>query len=351
MFLRELLKTKYDYYEVAFDGDSQQWVGDSVLFRAHYDILVLFQVPISIQVLRDALQFDQAVYFPMFDACGEAPISFWENFKDFIIINFSAALHQQLLDIGLTSRYVQYFPKPVKIEDWGQSDSAFFWQRTNITINTVAKMLQSLGVNKVHQHIAPDPHFEQVPLAPEFADSFTLSESHWFETRDDMLQVMAASSVYVAPRSYEGIGMSFLEAMAMGRCVLAVDHPTMNEYIVHGVTGVLYPDGSTRFWDNVEYTPEKIRDIQRNACHYIAKGYDKWEKEKYLILDWVEEKPEFNAKLYYTALKKKQFVKTYTLAGLPLAKKTADDRWYLFGKVVVPEKMLQIAKRFLKREL
>lgn len=41
-------------------------------------------------------------------------------------------------------------------------------------------------------------------------------------------------AIFIAPRDYEGIGLSFLEAMAMGKAVVGVNNPTMNEYIADG---------------------------------------------------------------------------------------------------------------------
>ena len=51
------------------------------------------------------------------------------------------------------------------------------------------------------------------------------------------------AGIYFAPRLYEGIGISFLEAMAMGKAVVAPDNPTMNEYVTHNVNGFLYKPG------------------------------------------------------------------------------------------------------------
>jgi glycosyltransferase involved in cell wall biosynthesis len=44
----------------------------------------------------------------------------------------------------------------------------------------------------------------------------------------------------MAPRTYDGIGQSFLEAMSYGIKVIASDSPTMNEYIRHNHNGYLY---------------------------------------------------------------------------------------------------------------
>ncbi len=58
--------------------------------------------------------------------------------------------------------------------------------------------------------------------------------------REEHLRLLADCNVFLAPRRLEGIGLSILEAMAMGLAVIAPDRPTMNEYIEHGVTGYLY---------------------------------------------------------------------------------------------------------------
>ena len=57
---------------------------------------------------------------------------------------------------------------------------------------------------------------------------------------EEMTIDMLKSTIYIASRPYEGIGMSFLEAMADGRCVVAHDNTTHNEYIEHGKNGFLF---------------------------------------------------------------------------------------------------------------
>ncbi len=61
--------------------------------------------------------------------------------------------------------------------------------------------------------------------------------SSWFRDAGEYLDMLAAANVFFAPRRAEGIGMSFLEAMAMGLCVVAPRGPTMSEYIENGRNG------------------------------------------------------------------------------------------------------------------
>jgi glycosyltransferase involved in cell wall biosynthesis len=82
--------------------------------------------------------------------------------------------------------------------------------------------------------------------------------------------------------------MSFLEAMALGRCVIALDMPTMNEYIRHGENGLLY--------DVDEPLPlppmreDEVRAMQEAARRSMAAGRVRWERDRQDICRWIEEK-------------------------------------------------------------
>jgi glycosyltransferase involved in cell wall biosynthesis len=52
----------------------------------------------------------------------------------------------------------------------------------------------------------------------------------------------------MAPRRYEGIGMAFLEAMAMEMCVVAENQSTANEYILSGKNVILYGGDRIHFF-------------------------------------------------------------------------------------------------------
>jgi len=53
------------------------------------------------------------------------------------------------------------------------------------------------------------------------------------------MAILKEPGIYIAPRLKEGIGMAFLEQMAMGKCVVAHGDATMDEYIVDGKTGII----------------------------------------------------------------------------------------------------------------
>ena len=295
-FLIDIFKTEYDIYEYAFDvvnpKNNHGYVGQPPDDNIEYDMLILFQIGIKYSILKSLFRFKKAAHFPMYDGSYLVDHkTYWASFKNFNIINFSKTLHETILANGCPSFYIQYFPKPIKTPNQGDNKSAFFWERTPITINinNSAQLLEPLGVKNIHIHKALDPLCTHVEPTNEVLNAFKITESEWFETKDDMLKKVAESVYYIAPRLMEGIGMSFLEAMAMGRCVIAPNQPTMNEYIINGETGLLYD-----FKNPKPLTTHDPKRIQQNTHEYIKNGYENWEKNKFDILEWINHTNSFN---------------------------------------------------------
>ncbi len=279
-FVVQLLKEKYLVDEIYLDTLQISNVSEEVRVKK-YDYLVLWQLMPTADFLNE-LSFDVGVFFPMYDSAVGLAREEWNPYKSFTIINFSKTLHEYLCEEGFCSKYIQFFPKPQAISNEGEEDSLFFWQRTNqINVNQCLRMCERLNLKNIHIHKALDPNAYYV--SPNKKYDYHFSYSKWFEKKQDLIDTIEKSVYYVAPRKYEGIGMSFLDAMAMGRCVIAPNYPTMNEYIKDGVTGILYD------YENPKpITVKDVRAIQENVYKYIEDGYRKWEEEKYKILDWID---------------------------------------------------------------
>ena len=295
-FLIRILESEYEVetcYVDLFKKD--RWSVLSEVSSREFDVLVCWQVMPPKSELKRNFSFRHAVLFPMLDGAPSVKKpEKWYPFRNFQIISFSKKLDEQLKSIGLSSHAVQYFPEPIHCADSGKEDLLFFWnRREKINVNTVACLLKGSSVRKVHVHKALDPG--NAFIDPEEEDWCSYSFSSWYETKEEMQADMQAAAFYMAPREKEGIGMSFLEAMAMGRCVIAPDYPTMNEYIEHGVTGYLYDLKN----------PERlsigdVRKIQSNVIHFMKRGREKWELQKLRMLERMLAPVKIsNAKLAY----------------------------------------------------
>lgn len=283
VFLIDYLKKFFDV-EVVLD---ESWLGkpfpDLSFIDESYLGVIFFQNLPNQEIFR-SVKNDNLIFFPMYDASGGLDFDFWNSYQHLKIINFSKTLHKKLDNWGFESIYVQYFPEKLEFAP-GKKDEMFFWQRlTRININTITKLFNDSNL-KIHIHKAIDPNQEFIHPRQEDEKKFQISYSDWFETRDEMWDLIKQKGIYVAPREFEGIGMSFLEAMAMGKAVVAVNNPTMNEYIEHGKTGYLFDLENPKKIDL-----SNIQDVQKSTYEYMQKGFEKWEQDKHIIIDFIKHK-------------------------------------------------------------
>ncbi len=281
-FFRDILDAEYQVRTFAFDPHTDNpETHFRTLYGSQFDVVVLFQIMPDLNALRQHISAGKFVFLPMFDFLPPLEDDIWNSYRRALVLCFSSTLEAALRDRGFTTRLLCYWP--VVPEKWNPGDPyrLFFWQRVDaISLDTAATLFRNIPLASIHHHRALDPGYYERPALEK--PRCPVTESRWFPRKADLLRVMEASGLYLAPRLSEGIGMSFLEAMALGRCVVAPDGPTMNEYIEHGKTGILYdpenPIPLTRF---------DVRAIQYAARAAAVKGRHAWEKSIPDILQWI----------------------------------------------------------------
>lgn len=260
-------------------------IDKSALFGRPYDAIVMWQAKFAVDQLRNS-RCQNIILIPMYDDVKDLPLEMWKRLSVYRFINFSAVLHHKLTALGAESLRVQFAPKTdarQRPANRNEGVKLFFWQRKNsITWDTIRQLIDPDQVRSVHIHAAVDPGKTFVRPTDEEIERFNITFSDWFESRDAYLEKVAACDIYVAPRKYEGIGMSFLEAMAMGKCVIAADCPTMNEYIRHGENGLLF---------NVA-APERLdlsqaASLGQSAFKSIEVLFQAWKASEESIADFI----------------------------------------------------------------
>jgi len=290
-FLIQLLKRRY-LVEVFWD---ESWRGSSRLdlkeiAQKDFEVVVFFQVIHYPQAELAQLRDREIVIIPMYDASPNLFDHFWRKYSDIDkvrFINFSSTLHKKLAKFGFATRYFQYFPAPaIKTPPVPSPTglSGFLWQRTDqVTWHIVKKIAPHDSFSKFHIHGACDPPGYKLILPSEKEKThYNIEISHWFSNRQDYLERAMKADVFFTPRRTEGIGMSFLEAMAWGKCVVAPDMPTHNEYIRHGETGFLYNPNRPK---SIDFS--NIKDISANTLKYIEDGHRRWLQQETELLDFI----------------------------------------------------------------
>lgn len=284
VFLLDMLREVYDIEQYYYDLDGQPVFNIDEVTQKSYDFLICWQVMLPKTELNK-FHYGKRILFPMYDQVAWMPDEEWKAYYDFTIISFSKTLYNKLVGQGFQAYYIQYFPEPLEVKNWGDEHSLFFWQRiSSIHSSLLMKVCDNLGLRSLHVHKSLDPGHFYTRLNDNYECEVTVTK--WLENKKDLVTLIQQSAYYAAPRLYEGIGMSFLEAMAQGRCVIAPDHSTMNEYIMNGKTGILYDYSVLE-----AVSKPKVREIQKNTYDYMCEGFSKWKEQRYSILDWIEEKP------------------------------------------------------------
>lgn len=265
------------YYDDAWNGGAS--IDYKQIAKDHYDQVVVWQITEAAENLANLLDNNKLSFFPMYDACHMLGNGYWTKLGHIKIISFSSTLYTKLKRLGCNVFYMQYYPNPNDYLpiNYNHKLSVFYWQRRKVP--TISSVLNVLGsVDHVHWHRAFDPGFvsnkELVVSDDSNVNKITISD--WFENKSELEKLLSAMNIYIAPRDYEGIGMSFLEAMARGQCVISLDNPTMSEYISHNCDGVLIQNYEST---KLDLSPSVVNQIGKNARNKIFTGYKIWEKE------------------------------------------------------------------------
>jgi hypothetical protein len=246
-------------------------------------LLILFQLE---HLAAWASCFCPVLVFPMNDLTRLTPDAYLASLRKVEWISFSRALHQRLAGLGLSSRYLQYAPNPAGFPEvsWEHGPRAYFWERLpeDLSVQAASEILRSLDVQNLEVRQTKDPLLS----SKEQVQSKYRVEG--WQPREEYLRSLAGFNLYVASRRHEGIGMAFLEAMAMGMCVVAENQPTANEYILSGKNGILYRGGRERIYPPRRVEPAELARMGREARETIRRIHGEWITKKVEIGQCVE---------------------------------------------------------------
>ena len=277
-FLVELLSTNFEVDILYLEDFSASSFENMKTSEA--DLYVVFQYDFIASFLLSNNR--KVLVVPMYDGTGEMAPIHWLTMQGSLFLNFSEVVHKKITALGLDSIFGRYYPDSTKYPQFSSKnengDSIFFWERqpvNGLSVDWLSYQLncQAYSPKKVHIHQSPDPGQYLKRHSVFMSDIFSgreVSTSSWFSNKNDYLEKLANYGIYIAPRKAEGIGFSFIDAMACGLIVFAHDMPTMNEYIQHEKNGILF-DVSLPDFRKLDLN--QLRNQSRNS---FVEGRKKW---------------------------------------------------------------------------
>lgn len=201
------------------------------------------QPPQKVLTMRDV----RIVWVPMWDGLIWKSARWWNKWSKYPIkiISYSRRLTRIAQSTGIPVFDIQYFDDPLDMQPvrWGDQRNAFYWNRTGLLNREhLVALCQALDLDHLFYRPTMD-YF--VPQSTQFTlpGRIGRTQVHMipYLPHTEYLEIVGRTHLYIAPRWAEGVGVTVTEAMASGCVVLANNAPTMNEYVVHGETGIFLP--------------------------------------------------------------------------------------------------------------
>ena len=235
------------------------------------------------------------ILIPMYDNNTNLKFNLqeWTKYYNYKFINFSKNIYKKLDYLGFKYNInLQYFPLntytiSTKSGHNSKKPKIFFWQRANeINWTFIKKIIDFEQIETFHIHkISNDSKDIQNDNKPSEIEiqKYNITFSDWFISKEEYLNRLNEYDIVIAPRLFEGIGMSFLEAMSLGKCIIAADFPTMNEYIIDKKDGYLFNYFAPELIDLTNW-----KTISKNVLKKSNLLRKKWEENKHKILEIIK---------------------------------------------------------------
>jgi hypothetical protein len=281
-FLVELLSENAELELVTDDSWKTGVDPDLSKIDDSYTAVVFFQLisKRSVEQVRSR----NIIFVPMYDGLSRSSVSFWKSLYEHHVrvLNFSSTLNYFCSKLGMQCKQVRYYPAPADTFKPVKELRVFFWQRGNSVDLDLVLSLTGKNISSLHHHWALDPFQKHRMPSLRQLSNIKYKRSSWFKNQADYLALLQECSIFVAPRLEEGIGMSFLEAMSLGKAVIAADCPTMNEYITHNKNGYLFNPFLPK---RIDFS--NLDKITLTSYETVQRGYKEWLAKRESILEWI----------------------------------------------------------------
>ena len=167
----------------------------------------------------------------------------------------------------------------------GDSRKVILWERGAVAFRSVKALFSPQDIDKVIVVRRDEEGITYQPISEEDQSLYHVEiKQGGFLPQDEYYALLSEPGVYIAPRYAEGIGMAFLEQMAMGKCVIAHDAPTMNEYLESGRTGILVDMRHPR-----RIATSEISNVRENVRQAAQDAFENWQLDKKRIVAFFDE--------------------------------------------------------------
>jgi hypothetical protein len=231
--------------------------------------IVFFFWPPPAELISDPKR--RVIWIPMWDETKRRNEQWWQKLpKNLRVVAFSKEISVRSRAAGLETLDLKLYISPADLPPaaWGNERILYYWNRTGMVGREfLSKFCRSLDVKLLIYFHRLDPRIspENDYVLPERLGKTRVMaiESINLLPKQKYIDSMGKANLFIAPRVAEGVGLSFIEALARGCAVFGYDAPTMNEYITHKINGYLFQEYVDTGWNRLRLRARNQLDSYR----------------------------------------------------------------------------------------
>jgi len=285
-FFLEILRSGFEvethYYATSYRADVPQEKID----RA--DVVIAWEAMLG---RRDfVIPNKPCIYIPMYD-CDWGSRAQWKRIarSGCHVVSFCNEITKMAQKGGVpTDRILElrYAYDPAAFQDAsGDPAVAAIWERGFFGIAEVKKLFPPGFFRKLVLFRRPQPGLVYGPISEQDGIDYNIEvNDSAFLPKEEYLNILREPGVFIAPRPKEGIGMAFLEQLAMGKCVIVHDDGSMNEYVKNGVNGIV----RDFYKSPAPISKEEIGRARNGVLATARCQYERWLTDRAKIVPFVE---------------------------------------------------------------
>ena len=275
----------------------------------NYENIFFFQTLIpSYDLLR--LKNKNLMWAPMYDNLS-FEWNYWKkiSYTNIKLLCFSKKIKIQADKFKCPNIKLKYFFKPKMIkQNISKKLNIFFWYRYDLKLTDWINLFDSEKINKIIYFNSPDPGKKSEIIDQSLLKKYKIEViTKSFLPHKEYIEYVKNCDVFISPRKQEGIGMSFLEAISMGKYIVSNNDSTMNEYITNQKIGYLIDKKNI---EKISY--DEIMNEAQYRKSTAKNGYLNWSKEKDSIISFfLDQSDKQNKSFFIRILFKLDLLKFY----------------------------------------
>ena len=307
----QILDQQLKFYGYEIDRISRDKWDLSKAYDA--DLIIAWQSEHILVDLNKLGERKVVVAVPMIDDMMHRTIGYFRELQNIRFLAFSYNLYVFLKAAGCNVRYLKFMPKPPNRITNKDFSKIYFWERTpeHLNIQDLLKVFSGHEKTILYRPFADSSRgIKHVQSRSLFSGDARVQiiNSNW-STRNIYDKSIGNCGIFIAPRKFEGIGLSMLEAMSNGMVLAGLPHPTLSEYVESGMNGLLIRklDRPLGMYD--------FEKIQANSINFSRACYQEYsERMPEVVLSLISDSQDKKAKrIFPTALTFSNFLKIKNL--------------------------------------